>query len=465
MPCRVRPYSLLFLASCGALSNCADSTRGDPDGGPLAEPRGSTTEHTTNPPAPDTSVAPSASTNTPQPSAATPQLPTSGPPSELPNEVPSEASSGGGPGVESPNPVPANPASAGTSNAPDPVDATPDETDATPDETEPEIGAPSDVDPTLDPTEPAPTLELGVVGSPIGFAAENGGTRGGLGGAVVTARTLAELQRYASAPEPHVILVEGTISNGATGAKVSVGSNKSIVGIGSSAFLEGVGLDIANSNDVIVQNLTITLVGTSNPNSVNGGDAIVIRGTSKNVWIDHCEIYSEDPSVQTDIDKYDGLIDVRDQTGFITISWNYLHDHHKGLLVGSSETDLHDDRKITFHHNYFRKIIKRMPMYRGSTGHFFNNYVVGTSATEASFMLMGTCVRIERNVYETVKYSIYTQTGATQGSAERIDNLETQSRAYPPNCSANIPYGYADAVLDVSEVKARVQAGAGVGKL
>lgn len=92
--------------------------------------------------------------------------------------------------------------------------------------------------------------------------------------------------------------------------------------MGSGAFLQGIGIEIANSHNVILQNLKVTLAGTTTPGSVNGGDAIAINGTSKNVWIDHCELYAEDPDVQTDLDKYDGLIDIRDQTGFITVSWS-----------------------------------------------------------------------------------------------------------------------------------------------
>lgn len=174
---------------------------------------------------------------------------------------------------------------------------------------------------------------------------------------------------------------------------------------------------------------------------MNGGDAIVINGTSKNVWIDHCELYSEDPAVQTNIDKYDGLLDIRDQTGFITVSWSYFHDHHKGCLVGASDSDLYADRKITYHHNYFRKIVKRMPMYRGATGHFFNNYVNGVPTTEASFVVKDTCLRVERNVYENVKYAIYS--GDSPGKAQRIDNIATQSRvgrrAAPPTSPMTTP--------------------------
>jgi len=306
---------------------------------------------------------------------------------------------------------------------------------------------------------------LGVVGTPIGFASDNGGTTGGVAGDVVTVSSLDELRTYAGASDPYVILIDGTISAGATGAKIDVGSNKSLVGLGEGAFLEGVGLSISSENNVILQNLKITLVGVGEPTSVNGGDAIAINGTSRNVWIDHSEIYSEDPSVQTNIDKYDGLIDIRDQTGFITVSWNYIHDHHKGCLVGAADSDLYEDRKVTYHHNHFERVVKRMPMYRGAVGHFFNNYVHGVPTTEASFLLMNTCLRIERNVYENVKYSIYTQSSGTKGSAERIDNSESQSRAYPPSCVSDIPYDYDSVLLDTDEVKARVTSGAGVGQL
>lgn len=308
------------------------------------------------------------------------------------------------------------------------------------------------------------TPSTGVVGTPIGFATLNGGTKGGQGGQTVTVTTLAALKQYAESSTPYVILVQGTISNGSSGGQVNVKSNKSIVGIGSSAFLQGVGIQINNSNNVILQNLKITLVGTTTPGSVNGGDAIVINGTSKNVWLDHCEVYSEDPTVQTNIDKYDGLLDIRDQTGFITVSWSYFHDHHKGCLVGASDSDLNDDRKVTYHHNYFKKIVKRMPMYRGSVGHFFNNYINGVPTTEATFVVKDTCLRVEKNVYENVKYAIYS--GDVPGKAERIDNIGSQSRAWPASCTVNIPYEYASVLTTTtSDVKTVVPAGAGVGKL
>ena len=298
----------------------------------------------------------------------------------------------------------------------------------------------------------------------------------------MTATTYAELKMYAESATAYIIRVQGTISNGANGGKVSIKSNKTIVGVGSTAFLNGVGLEIANNNNVIIQNLRMTMMGVTTRTEtagvytasddegvpailVNGGDVISISGTSKNIWIDHCELFNEDPSVQTNHDLYDGLIDIKGQTGFITISWNYLHDHHKAGLVGASDTDLFDDRKVTLHHNYYNKVLLRIPMYRGAVGHFFNNYIVG--AQDASEIRAGTCVRIEKNYYEALHYSIYTPSDAP-GSTERIDNVEVSrtSRAYPANCTATIPYSYSSALTGTtSDVKTIVPQMAGVGKI
>ncbi|MGC4094556.1 MAG: polysaccharide lyase family 1 protein [Polyangiaceae bacterium] len=325
----------------------------------------------------------------------------------------------------------------------------------------------------------------GVVGEPIGFATLNGGTTGGKGGAVVTATTYAQLKSYAESATAYVIMVQGTISNGANGGQINVKANKSIVGVGSTAFLNGVGINISNVNNVILQNLRVSLTGVTTRTDtagvysatgdnglpqilVNGGDAISISGTSKNVWVDHCELFSLDPASQTNKDLFDGLIDIKGDTGFITVSWSYLHDHWKGGLVGAADEEVGANRKVTFHHNHYNKVKLRVPMYRGAVGHFFNNYIV--AAQDASEIRAKTCIRIEKNYYEALHYSIYTttETSISEGSAQRIDNIEVSrtSRAYPPSCTADIPYAYATALTNTTtDVKTVVPAGAGVGKI
>jgi pectate lyase len=318
--------------------------------------------------------------------------------------------------------------------------------------------------------------------TPIGFATLNGGTTGGLGGQTVTASSYADLKSYAESSDAYVILIEGTISNGPDGGKISVKSNKSLIGVGNAAFLDGVGIEINNSNNVVVRNLRVSLTGVTTRTDkagvysstgdegmpqilVNGGDAISIAGTSKNIWIDHCEIFAEDPDAQPNKDLYDGLIDIKGQTGFITISFCYFHDQHKGGLVGASDSDVFADRKITFHHNHYDQVKLRVPMYRGSVGHFFNNYVVG--ATDATEIRADTCLRVEKNYYEPLHYSIYTTSDAP-GRSERIDNIEVDrsSRDYPDDCSADIPYDYSSVLTEsTADVKTLVPSAAGVGKI
>jgi pectate lyase len=290
-----------------------------------------------------------------------------------------------------------------------------------------------------------------------GFCTQNGGTTGGEGGNTVTATSLSQLKSAAESSSPVIIMVEGTLSGGT----VNIKSNKSIIGVGSTAFLKGVGFGI-KSNNIIIRNLKMTLIGNS---GINGGDVISISGSAKNIWVDHCELYSEDPNKQKDIDKYDGLIDVKGKCGFITFSWNYLHDHHKCGIVGASESDIYSERKITFHHNFYENIKLRVPHYRGGTGHFFNNYVVG--AHKASEIRNGACVRVEKNYYDSLHFSIYTPNDYP-GKAERIDNIEVKraSRPYPENCVADIPYDYSAVLIEnTADVRIIVPQNAGVGRI
>ncbi|MDA3882084.1 MAG: hypothetical protein PF481_02260 [Bacteroidales bacterium] len=298
-----------------------------------------------------------------------------------------------------------------------------------------------------------------------GYATENGGTTGGQGGTTVTVSTLSDLKNYAQSDNKYIIMVDGTISNGTSGDMIDVGSNTSIIGMGNTAFLKGIGLQIKNNSNIIIQNIKMTFVGLSNPLVVNQGDLISIHTSGTNIWIDHCEFYSEDPNVQTNKDKYDGLLDIKQQTGYITISWCYFHDHWKCGLVGAADDDLWDQRLVTYHHNYYKNIKYRMPMYRGATGHFFNNYL--TKVEDASEIRAGTCVRVEKNYYENFHYAIYTPSDA-KGYTERIDNYldAAQPRAFPGNCTANIPYDYS-AVLttNAQDVKSIVLQYSGVGQI
>ena len=208
----------------------------------------------------------------------------------------------------------------------------------------------------------------------IGFATENGGTTGGSGGTDVTVTSFADLKKYAELKDvKYRIFVKGRIYNGTKGAAIRIASNKSLIGLGSDALLDGIGIGISSTKNIIIQNIKFTMTSITDKTDpavysptgdegrpqilVNSGDCIGIQGTSSNIWIDHCEFYNTDPSQQTNQDLYDGLIDAKNGSAYITISWCYFHDHHKCHLIGSSDTDK-GDRKITFHHNYYKDDLK-----------------------------------------------------------------------------------------------------------
>nr|WP_262905407.1 hypothetical protein [Hymenobacter nitidus] len=309
----------------------------------------------------------------------------------------------------------------------------------------------------------------------IGFATENGGTTGGAAGRTVAATTLAELTEYAKSSEPLIITIAGTISGGTQGASINVNSNKTLLGVGTAGFLEGVGLNISSKRNIIVQNLKFTMSTVTNTKindeqraqvAVNDGDCVTIQGTSQNIWVDHCEFFNQDPIAQPNQDLYDGLIDAKGASAFITISWNYFHDHHKAHLIGNSDKDT-GDRKVTFHHNYYYNIHERVPVYRFGTGHAFNNYykhVYGTGINSR----MDACLRVEQNYFEDTKNPVTTKNSTVPGNWDAAGNLYkdcTGSQPTTSTCSFTPPYQYAAALHEATKVREIVLQGAGVGKL
>ena len=303
----------------------------------------------------------------------------------------------------------------------------------------------------------------------VGWATQSGGTTGGKGGTTVTVSTGSALQQALSNKAdgtPLTIRVMGTISQGNTGAeKIEVKDvqDVSIIGLGGGADFNGIGIKIVRASNIVVRNLKVHNV------AIGDKDAISIEGPADHIWIDHCELYAEYQNV--DKDFYDGLLDAKAESEYITYSWNYLHDSWKTMLVGSSEDDTFD-RKLTIHHNHFRNCNSRMPLFRGGHGHVFNNFyseVVDTGINSR----IGACLLIEANSFEKAKNPWVSAFSDALGGAELKCNLTSADSTFMysddvheiETCDATVPYDY-DAVLNhPNSVKSVVMAGAGVGKL
>lgn len=75
----------------------------------------------------------------------------------------------------------------------------------------------------------------------------------------------------------------------------------------------------------------------------------------------------------------DGQVDIIRGSDWITVSWNYFHDHWKSSLVGNDATFRDIDfghLHVTYHHNYWRNEGTRGPAGRFGHQHVYNNLYV-----------------------------------------------------------------------------------------
>jgi pectate lyase len=185
------------------------------------------------------------------------------------------------------------------------------------------------------------------------------------------------------------------------GQIVEIKNKSDITILGAAGSSANFGLHVAAaSSNIIVRDMTIGLTP--------GGDAsdiISVEGMSdgmpKHIWIDHNELFTSLATCPGAGDTaFDGMIDVKKGADDITVSYNYMHDHHKVSLNGFTDTD-DAVRHITFHHNLFERIGSRAPLQRHGYAHVVNNYFLDVSASCIN-VRMGGYALIQANFFEKV---------------------------------------------------------------
>ena len=310
---------------------------------------------------------------------------------------------------------------------------------------------------TNEPLETAPAAETEVmatttstsVGTPIGYAMVNGKTTGGLGGKTVTVTSLSALKSAAGSTSPTIIIVKGTIT-GSEG--ITVRSNKTFIGE-SGATLDGPGLLMYNVSNIIVKNISFKNAAAS--------DAITIKDRTHHVWVDHCSFTTP---------KYDGNLDITQESDFITVSWNKFSNSTLNSLIGGGDASTSDKGKlnVTYHHNFFTNNYERNPSIRFGRAHVFNNYYYNTFSSTAGYGIasrMGAIVRAENNYFENVKGNPLVTIGPTHGFFSAVSSnvfkncgsnkIQTSSSSWAPT------YSYKSVLISAANVPAAVKAGAG----
>ena len=239
--------------------------------------------------------------------------------------------------------------------------------------------------------------------------------------------------------------MSGTIS---CSGMLRVRSNKTIIG-NSGATIAGCGLNINGNSNVIIRNINFR-----NWND----DAINVQESAKNIWIDHNSFSN----------GYDGAVDIKRGSDFITVSWNRVFSHDKAMLLGHSDDNGSQDRghlRVTYHHNWFDKSTQRHPRVRfGNPVHVYNNYYnansgYGVASTE------GAGVLVEANSFEGVKDPFHLgEASSGPGTLVARNNLLVNSGTGQTGGSvASLPYSYTpDAAASVKSI---VTANAGAGRI
>ncbi|NUT34419.1 MAG: pectate lyase, partial [Hamadaea sp.] len=331
--------------------------------------------------------------------------------------------------------------------------------------------------------------EAVAVGTATGYATQNGGTTGGAGGQTVRATTGTAIHtalcNRATKTTPIIIEVVGTINHGNTTQVSGPGcstaadkielkqiSNVTLIGVGTGAIFDQLGIHIRESSNIIIQNVTIQNVKKSGSPLSNGGDAIGMETDVRNVWVDHVTLIASGGESE----GYDGLFDMKDNTQYVTLSYSILRNSGRGGLVGSSESDL-SNGYITYHHNLYENIDSRTPLLRGGIAHIYNNNYVSLNESGINSRA-GARAKVDNNYFKNSKDvlgTFYTsERGYWQVSGNILDNVTWSSPGtdtYPagPNLTStttvSIPYAYSlDAASCVPAIVAQT-AGANKGLL
>jgi pectate lyase len=183
---------------------------------------------------------------------------------------------------------------------------------------------------------------------------------------------------------------------------VEIKKKNDITLIGADGSAASFGIHVASSSsNIIIRNMVFGLLP-----GADASDAISIEGMSggvpTDIWIDHNELFSSMVTCDGAGDtSFDGLIDVKKGADNVTVSYNYIHDHHKVSLNGYSDSD-DVTRHITFHHNLFENVGSRTPLQRHGYSHMLNNWFDGITTSGINVRMDGYSL-VEGNYFENAQ--------------------------------------------------------------
>jgi len=274
---------------------------------------------------------------------------------------------------------------------------------------------------------------------PLGWASQNGGVSGGSEEVAVSS---ADEFLAAIGEGGLIVRVSGSI---AISGMNDVASDTTVIGA-SGARITGGGLDVSGQSNVVVTNLVF---------DDWDDDAVNVQEGSVNIWIHH----------NTFGVGYDGCVDVKRGSDFVTVGWNVFNGHDKNMLLGHSDDNAGQDEghlRVTYHHNLFNGTNQRNPRVRfGEQVHVLNNHYkdVGSYGIATT---MDAGVIVEGNYFENVEEPTHIGEGDSDpGRLVALDNALDNSGEIltAGSVDTDLPYGYTADAAD--QVPGIVSGGAG----
>jgi pectate lyase len=146
--------------------------------------------------------------------------------------------------------------------------------------------------------------------------------------------------------------------------------NVTVEGVGTDALLYAWGLNIRSASNVEVRNLAFSMFTD---------DSVSIQVDNANIWIHHNDFMTGTGTGDKELG--DGSCDIKDNSSFITVSYNHFIGTGKSSLVGMSDSA---EFFVTFHHNFFDGSHSRHPRVRWGSVHVYNNIFKGMTTYGAA---------------------------------------------------------------------------------
>ena len=168
--------------------------------------------------------------------------------------------------------------------------------------------------------------------------------------------------------------------------------NITVEGIGEDAVCYGWGVRCNRAQNIEIRNLAVMLFGD---------DGLALETANYNIWIHDNDIFYGTAGSDADQAKGDGSMDLKNDSKYITISYNHFWDSGKMSLCGMKDET--GENWITYHHNWFDHSDSRHPRIRTMSVHVYNNYYDGNSKYGVG-VTMGGNAFVENNYFRNCKY-------------------------------------------------------------